>query len=72
MAEIEVLVNKKQYHVPDTIETVEDFFEAIDYPTDRYELYLIDSGDTIGPLGEMLVFDEGDEFVAIPEYINNG
>lgn len=68
-----VTVNRENHTVPNTIETVTEFFRAIGWGDGAdYHLYLIDGTDEIGPLGEMLVFDDGDEFVAIPEYLDDG
>ena len=68
---LSVKVNKRSYEVPNTVSTVSEFLDHTPY-TSRYRLYRIDGADHIGPLGEMLVFDEGDEFVALPKYINGG
>jgi hypothetical protein len=69
-----VTVNREEHTVPNTVETVSEFFEAIgwDESTGEYNLYLLDGDEEIGPLGEMLVFDDGDEFVALPRYVDDG
>ncbi len=66
-----VILNNQQVEVPNTVETVSEFREAVGF-TDDYDLYRIDGCEEVGPLGEMLVFDEDDEFVAIPKYVNGG
>lgn len=66
-----VTVNGVEYEVPNTVETVSGFFDSIGWDNE-YRLYLIDGCENIGPLGEMLVFDDGDKFVAVPEYIDDG
>jgi len=69
-----VTVNNETYSVPNTVETVSEFLEAIGWGenTGRYNLYLLDGDEEVGPLGEMLVFDDGDEFAAVPEYVDDG
>jgi len=69
---LSVTVNNETKDVPDTISTVTELLEAFDYNADTISLYLQDGDDDIGPLGEMLVFDEGDEFTAIPEHCMGG
>lgn len=66
-----VTLNNQRVEVPNTVETVSEFRDAVGF-TDDYDLYRIDDGKEVGPLGELLVFDEGDEFVAIPKYVNGG
>jgi hypothetical protein len=67
-----VEVNREEYEVPNTVQTVSDFFDALGWPAEDYHLYRIDGNDEIGPLGEMLVFDSGDRFVAVPKYVDDG
>jgi hypothetical protein len=69
-----VTVNRVEHTVPNTVSTVSAFLDAIGWQSDakEYNLYRIDGADEVGPLGEMLVFDDGDEFVAVPKYVDDG
>lgn len=72
MSELTVQVNKQEYKVPDTVDTLSGFLEAVNYTNGPYKVYRIDRGEEQRLTGEMFVFDEGDEFVVIPKYINGG
>jgi hypothetical protein len=67
-----VTLNNQLVEVPNTVETVSEFRDAVGV-THNYYLYRIDGGEEAGPLGNgLMVFDEGDEFVAIPKYVIGG
>jgi hypothetical protein len=68
MSDLIVTVNNKEELIPDTVQTASTFLEKAGYPPEEYVLYRIDSNEAVGTLGEMLVFDEGDEFVVIPKH----
>jgi hypothetical protein len=69
---LQITLNEQTYKVENTIQEASTLLSATGYDPEKYDLYRIDGGEEIGPLGEMLVFDAGDEFVAIPKQTTGG
>lgn len=66
-----VTVSGQQMDVPNTVETLQEFREATGYANREYDVYRIDDGEEIKLSEGMMVFDEGDEFVAVPSYVGD-
>lgn len=67
-----VTVNNQQHQVPDTVETLDEFLDVVGFTGREYTVYRVDAGGEVEVSGPMFVFDEGDEFVIVPTYVNGG
>jgi len=66
-----VIVNGEERDVPNDIETLDEFLEAIGYDDREFDTHRIDRGEEVKITGPMFVFDEGDEFVLTPTYVGD-
>jgi hypothetical protein len=46
--------------------------DAVSYADREFDLYRIDGGDHVEINGDLMVFDEGDEFVIVPSTVAGG
>lgn len=69
---LRVVVNDEVKDVPNTVSTRKGFMEAVGYADREFDLYRIDGGDHVELNGEIMVFDQGDEFVIVPSTVAGG
>ena len=69
---LRVIVNDEPKDVPNTVSTRSEFMDAVGYADREFDLYRIDGEDHIEINGDMMVFDDADEFVIVPSTVAGG
>lgn len=83
IGQLTIHLNGVEHTIPTTVETEADILRAVDLDPAGYRLYRDEDVETLGPeqlvgevgqthLTDLVVVSDGDEFVAVPRYTEDG